>query len=350
MNNSVIGGEYAINPLLDESKLQNERINYYSCGRMAIKAILMRVVQNSKEIVLLPDHFCESIPYTISQMGIGCRFYRILENFQPDISSIESNLKESKAIVLVNYFGLISNSFFDGLIKRIKSINRDIIVIMDNVQNYFGMDDDLKIDYSFTSLRKWFPVPDGSTIIYRKGNEVVHLFPENAESGESLFAKYKFAGNVLKLFNDIIGDEICLELIDKGEKLLSDSVPISSIDWTGKAMEIMDYHSIKEKRRHNAKILHDGLEKLGVKHLYIDNAIPLFVPIVLDNEKDRNRIRKRMFENKIFCPIHWDETWKKRYDNVLENNLSKHELSLICDQRYGEEEMKYQLEILENEC
>ena len=86
MNNSVIGGEYAINPLLDESKLQNERINYYSCGRMAIKAILMRVVQNSKEIVLLPDHFCESIPYTISQMGIGCRFYRILENFQPDIN------------------------------------------------------------------------------------------------------------------------------------------------------------------------------------------------------------------------------------------------------------------------
>ncbi|SEQ17112.1 hypothetical protein SAMN02910369_01316 [Lachnospiraceae bacterium NE2001] len=350
MNNNVIGGEYVINPILDDSKLHNERKNYYSCGRMAIKAILMRVVQKSNEIVLLPDHFCESIPYTISQMGIGCSFYRILDNFQPDISSIESNIKESKAIVLVNYFGLISNSFFDGLINRIKSINNDIIVIMDNVQNYFGMDDDLNFDYSFTSFRKWFPVPDGSTIIYRKGNDAVRLFPENDKCGESLFAKYKFAGNVLKMFNYIIGDEICLELIEKGEKLLSDSIPISSIDWTGKAMEIMDYQSIKEKRRYNAKILHEGLVKLGIKHLYIDNAIPLFVPIVLEDERDRNRIRKRMFENKIFCPIHWDETWKQRYDNVHENNLSKQELSLICDQRYGEEEMSFQLEILENEC
>lgn len=350
MNNNVIGGEYVIDPALIDSRLQNETSKYFSCGRMAMRVILNRIFHDTKGVVLLPDHLCESVPFTISQMGLECQFYRILDNFQPDLGSVESKLKEAQAIILVNYFGLISNSFFDELIKRIKNVNNDIVVIIDNVQNYFGMDNNLEFDYSFTSFRKWFPVPDGSSIIHRSGNKVEQLFPEGNECCENLFAKYKFAGNVLKSFNDIIGDDICLELIEKGETILSNSVPISSIDWTGKAMREINFHSVKDKRKHNARILHEGLEKLGIKHLYIENSIPLFIPIVFENEVKRNRIRKKMFDNKIFCPIHWDETWKRRYNNVLDNDLSKHELSLICDQRYGMQEMNYQLEILENEC
>lgn len=65
--------------------------------------------------------------------------------------------------------------------------------------------------------------------------------------------------------------------------------------------------------------------------------------------KRRDEIRKAFFHNNIFCPIHWPADWQINYSDVRTNPLYEMELSLICDQRYGEEEMTMQLEILKGE-
>ena len=57
----------------------------------------------------------------------------------------------------------------------------------------------------------------------------------------------------------------------------------------------------------------------------------------------RDEFRKYLIQNRIYCPIHWElsnihsisENAKEIYNNVL---------SLVCDQRYDESEIRYFIE------
>ena len=218
------------------------------------------------------------------------------------------------------------------------------------MQNYAGLYDELGQDYTFTSYRKWFPVPDGACVIWRNGETYQTLSPQSEEDRtiQPLFSKYKFAGNVLKNYRDIVGDEICLKLLEKGEEILESEEACRALAWTERTMMKMEISGFLERRRKNAEMLHQGLEAMEIPHLYQEDATPLFVPVLL--HKNRDKVRKVMFQQSVFCPIHWGEEWKKAHKEAGPNRLAEMELSLICDQRYGEKEMQRQLEILQNEC
>lgn len=268
----------------------------------------------------------------------------------PDTDTILSAADKSNAILLVNYFGMISTDAMNTTINAIRSANHNITVIMDDVQNYYGLYDEKNCDFAFTSLRKWFPVPDGAPVIRNNAGAQESLYPE-AEAADRqipLFSQYKFAGNILKNYREVIGDDICLELIEKGEELIDSDTSEAAMPYTSAAIKSTDLEDIRKKRQHNAAILHKELIRMGIPHLYSEDAVPLFVPIVLKNGRDK--VRKAMFENSVFCPIHWNDGWQDRFNGVDVNPLSNMELSLICDQRYDEEDMLYQLEILRNEC
>ena len=85
-------------------------------------------------------------------------------------------------------------------------------------------------------------------------------------------------------------------------------------------------------------MLYDGL-KDAVEFVFLkeDMDCPLFVPIIT---KKRNEIRQFLTDNKIYCPVHWPKP------AGCESNLYDTELSLICDQRYSEEDMKRLVEVL----
>lgn len=106
----------------------------------------------------------------------------------------------------------------------------------------------------------------------------------------------------------------------------------------------LDREDAEKKRKRNAKILHEGLKKIGIIDIYREDAVPLFVPVLL---KNRTEIRKKLFNHQIFCPLHWP------HESAIlqgQNILYDMELSLICDQRYDENDMKQILEILESAC
>ena len=58
----------------------------------------------------------------------------------------------------------------------------------------------------------------------------------------------------------------------------------------------------------------------------------MFVPIIVPNGK-RDALRRHLIRNEIYCPVHWP-----RPEGCV-SNLYDGELSLICDQRYGIEDM-----------
>lgn len=75
-----------------------------------------------------------------------------------------------------------------------------------------------------------------------------------------------------------------------------------------------------------------------------NDAVPLFVPIILQK---RDKVRKAMFAEHIFCPVHWPVI---EYKEELKTGvyMAEHELSLIVDHRYSSDDMDRILTVIKN--
>ena len=106
-----------------------------------------------------------------------------------------------------------------------------------------------------------------------------------------------------------------------------------------------DLQSVKRQRRENAAYIHKHLKGVRLVYDLSENAVPLFVPVLFENEEQRNAVRKGLIEKNIYCPIHWPRPSLIPADHPV-NDIVSRELSLICDQRYGLEEIKREIETI----
>ncbi|MBP3366678.1 MAG: hypothetical protein J6K96_06740 [Treponema sp.] len=264
--------------------------------------------------------------------GIDYSFYHINDCLLPDETDLFSKIKKPVIVLLISYFGIVS---MKRIAEQIKKASPDSIVIVDDVQNYYGIEYKDFADYRFTSYRKWFAVPDGAEVYSRNG-EIKPNIRKNS------FAQYKFAGNILKNYSNWVDDKICLDLLDKGEAILDSEYDVACSEISRSLINNIPFDEIKRKRKENAAYLHRRLTELGIRHLYNKNSVPLFMPVFLQN---RAEVRRAMFANSIFTPVHWPYESEK-LNGFIKNRLYDTELSLICDQRYSEDDMEKQISII----
>lgn len=333
---AVIGGEF----LLDSSVLKKELINdispKYSLGRTCLYSILEASMKEVEEI-LCPDYICSSVTEVPHRIGIPIRHYHVLCNFLPDLESIRNSIggsDEKKAIILVAYFGMID---LDDVIKPLRKEYPSLMIIIDDVQNYYGFGRHVDYDYCFSSCRKWFCTPDGADILQRNKARILKDYPMEPE-----YIQYKVAGNLLKNYSWLMGEAVALELISKGEALMDEDYLFRCSDIARELLKRTNFFNAEKKRKTNAAFLHGGLDKLGIEHLFNPDLVPFFVPIVV---KDRDKLRKHLFSLRIFAPVHWPVDDLDLQGN---NELYRKELSLICDQRYNEEDMERILKGIED--
>lgn len=333
----VIGGEFLIDP---QVYLQTENIcnntSLFSCGRAALFAILRAISANEGySVILVPDYLCRSITHTIDDVGLEYRFYHIGEDLLPDWETLEPLLEKADAVLLVNYFGLVNVQPFINKVKE-KRKDGNFAILLDCVQDFYGMENAKGYDFAFSSYRKWFPVPDGATI-YNVTGKIIQNF-----SARNDFAQYKFAGNILKQFSSEVHPELYLLLLEQGEERLDKGYRCECSEISRRLIPILDFEGAAEKRKSNARILHEGLTAWGIRHLYQEDVVPMAIPIFLEKER-RDEVRKRLFRDNIFAPVHWP--WENKSVNG-ENVLYDIELSLVCDQRYGDDDMRRELAVL----
>lgn len=394
----IIGGEFAIAPeifnsaldscgILDHDNTSNtvaasfsddsndNSTLFFSSGRAALYAALCAEKTEASLQVVLPNYLCSSVIDAVNDAGLVYSFYHIQDSLYPDMDSLvgsvcatedsrykkdtrsenESRFKnDSKsqndsrsrtAIILINYFGLLDlNETIEAIRKQVP----EPIIMLDDVQNYYGFETESDYDYAFTSLRKWFPVPDGGILkVKNKAKRKALLEVYDLMNDSNLFVSYKLSGDLLKSYREVIKDEVCLELIEKGEELLDHNYKCRISDISYKLFNTYikkEQENAANRRKDNARYLHEGLLKLNIKHIYKESAVPLFIPVFLDSDK-RDVVRKKMFDNNIFCPVHWKKT-KESDSLTVSNILYDMELSLICDQRYNLSDMDRILEIL----
>ena len=100
-----------------------------------------------------------------------------------------------------------------------------------------------------------------------------------------------------------------------------------------------------EQRRENAAYIHYNLKGVQFMYEFTDKSVPLFVPVLFESKEQRDYVRKKLIEQQIYCPVHWPQPKQIPADYKV-NDIVNRELSLICDQRYGINEIKREIETI----
>jgi len=337
--NEIIGGEFDV----DLQSLQYKHSGYvsldgiykYSTGRSALYYILLDLKQNRNiSKVLLPDYLCSSVVIAAEKAEVEVVFYPLNDKLELDEKGFANLYTEDSAVLIINYFGLQN---IQSQVSYVRSLNKDAVIIEDDVQAYYEFANDLSgVDYKFTSLRKTFPCPDGGLV--KTSNPLPVIDSTNK------FHQYKLAGSILKSLRkpEYYDDEVYLTMFEKGESMIDDDIASGMSNMAVDIITKTDTERLAYIRRRNAKYICDGLQSLGIQTIIPvpEDKTPLFVPIYLD---DRNKVRKYMFQHNCFCPVHWPLEGM----NVKKGaEMAEHELSIIVDQRYTNEDMEYILDLI----
>jgi len=243
-------------------------------------------------------------------------FYDVNEKLEPKILP---TLKENELFVYINYFG-VKDHCCKELIKKF----RDKLVI-DNTHSFFNKG--YKNNYSFTSARKYFGVPDGAYLYLKNKDMDVFDFPRQEHISldhniARLEENYPLAYKNYLLAEKNFGSEI-LKISKISEKIL----------------ETVNYESVKKTRKRNFKYLHERLKHLNQFKLDdLSETTPFCYPLLLKIEIDKSLFHK----NNIFIPTLWpDISLKKNSDFNFVESFAKRLLPLPIDHRYNDVDMKH---------
>lgn len=339
-NNHIIGGEFDVDlqgfQFIKSNNDSLEGVYKYSSGRSALYYILLDVQKRyGITTVYLPDYLCSSVVMAAQKCQMKVVFYNLNDQLEIDAERFPMPSEAKVAVLLINYFGLKN---LEQQVAFVRSISKNAIIIEDDVQAFYEFQKkELIADYKFTSLRKTFACPDGGLV--KTHNELAVVAAGNK------FHQYKFAGSVLKSLRkpEYYDDDVYLHLFEKGESYIDDEIMMGMSQMSQEIIVKNDLERIAYIRQRNAKQMLEGLKILGVRTVIpvLEGKTPLFIPIWLD---DRNKVRKRMFQQRIFCPIHWPLGGM----NVQKGaEMAEHEMSIIIDQRYVNKDMDSILNTLE---
>lgn len=331
----MLGGEFEIDLSIQREFVPQPDTYYYASGRTALYQILRSLgPQHTK--VWMPDWLCHTMLEAAEKAGFEVVFYELDSDFKATLGALDrSGFRSGDVMLMVNYFGLQD---LTSTAKTVKEAYPDAIVIEDDVQAYwsFAEKENPFTDYRFTSMRKAFAIPDGGLVKTTR--------PMLEATCPNTFAPLKVKAGVMKQHRGEAGikDEEYLALFKQGDELISGNYDSRMSDDSQRLFAGTDFEQAKHRRRTNARVILEGLIMLGIKPLLEVPAdcVPLFIPIYLENRDD---VRKRMFKNEVFCPVHWP------LEGMLlkkGKQMAEHELSLIVDQRYDERNMEQIISLL----
>ena len=289
-------------------------------GRNALEYIL-RYIGDIRS-VYLPYYTCEVVLEPLKKLHIPYSFYHInaklemVEDIQP---------KEREYIIANNYFG-IKDAYIQELADKYGKH-----LIIDSAQALFFMP--IPGVKMFYSTRKFVGVADGG-IAYGVDDKYSLLFDEDDSTTHDSHLCIRKEKGAEAGFKDYQLNETKL-----------DNQPIRLMCRnTRDALWHIDYDRVIVKRRDNFAFLHKSLREKNFLHLPDLNtfACPMVYPFV--TRLDRN-LRKELINRSVFVAKYWPNVHRlSSYE--IEYDLATRIVAIPCDHRYGEDEMRHIINLI----
>lgn len=320
-----------------------------SSGRGAIKLLLSHLPQ--VKIALLPEYTCSSVIAPMEEMGVTCCYYPVNKDFSVDEGILFDLIEKfsPQMVYFQSYYG------FDTL-KSIKQTyqliqQKGMLVVEDITHSWLCDFNTTDADYSVASLRKWLEIPDGGVLLSDK-----HAldFDMNGEESAMIVSEFVKASEWKEKYFSTLDpsdkEAFRQHYVNAKDLLQQDTTVYRMSSVAQSVLAQVDFGDIIKKRRENAAFLHQNIKSewvasCGVK--FTDDATPLYYPIYVKG--DRKKLQQALAVNDIYCPVHWPVP-SQAAQLIGEEGvyIYSHVLSLICDQRYDEDDMKAIVQIINN--
>jgi hypothetical protein len=289
-----------------------------STGRACLNLTLQELKPTK---VYLPFFCCNAVYEPLDLLGIEYQFYEI--NLKLELED-NIKLKDGELLIYCDFYGLKS-SYVDSLI----SIYKDRIVI-DNTHNYFHKN--YENNYSFTSARKYFGVPDGA-FLYTPSNKINNQDFERNTAVSISHNYFRLIGEQSKGYNAYTKYEETLNSEVKSISLLSERL-----------LKSVNYKEVRKQRIENFSYLHNAFKENNELNFSDSHSSPFCYPLLLKDTINR----KEIYEKSLFVPTLWGDVLVRNGNENYKNStrFSRDVLPLPIDHRYSLEDMEYIVTII----
>lgn len=311
--------------------------SYFNTGRAAIEALLVYLKGQGKRKVWLPGYNCSSVLDSAKRAGIDIELYEVDRGLNID-SSVFGKLQRSDILYLVNFFGKPELHNTLELVRAAQKKN--IVIVEDLTLGLLSKGENVGFgDYLIGSVRKWLPITDGGFVAS------LNPLPDfKKEQAANDYTFYYFAAQIMKdsyLKDTTLDKQQFLDISNEGMKALFSDYTIREMSKVAKKVTYAtDLNKVAFERYENYKYLYRLLSEISELRLMVapvDGMVPLGMVICVE---DRDDLFKCLIQNNIYCNIHWRENESTKLFQDADY-LSKHCLTIPCDQRYNHEHMDY---------
>ncbi|MCF0260242.1 MAG: hypothetical protein HUJ54_10325 [Erysipelotrichaceae bacterium] len=330
-----IGSEYSMQSCILGKNHYKNLINYPKryvlSGRTGLFLIASELKSSGVSTIALPAYCCSSMIEPFIKADIKVSFYE------------KDEILDVEVILIMDYFGFLQAETVE-LAKA--SAEKGLKVVVDATQTAFSKSASYKYaDYILVSYRKWFDCLCAA-VYSKNGFATPEYTKENVEFRRIWRLAAKKKSEYLK--NGLGDKQEFLELFSTANKILKDDYIGYCADRAEvEYFENVDSTWLRSRRRENAAtLLNDLSGKINFMFTELcPEDCPLFVPALLFNE-NRDKLRGTLIGKSIYCPCHWPINTGFPYQKTL---FHEQEISLICDQRYSPNTIKFEAEqVLKN--
>ena len=304
-------------------------------GRQCIVSLIR---QYGWKRVWIPDYFCYEVIETIKeQTSVKVVFYEDTPLSEGTVTDLP--FQGGDVLLRMNYFGLRNH-------RSNKCIT--VPVIEDHSHDPFGhwaLYSDA--DWCISSIRKILPIPEGGMMWSPKGNALGVSFQPSKKNEQIAAIRWEGMEMKAKYLNgeDIIKNEFrkkyteTEEWFDKAEPSLIDDRSRNVVS------EELDINLWQGAKRKNWNLLKSLVEKETCRILEPeDESCTMFSLVLLfESKKHREAVRKKLIEASVYPAILWTVS---SCASMEARSFSDRMLSVHCDGRYQEEDVRQLAEIL----
>lgn len=322
-----IGSEFWDVPTISQqNSLFSESTQWFLSGRSALKAIIKEL--GEARSVSLPSWCCDSMIKPFVDAHYSINFYPVY--FERGlVQEVDLN---ADVLFVMDYFG------YTGTIPDLS--NYKGTVIRDITHSLFSSTYS-DADYYFGSLRKWCGVWTGG---YLCTGDRHKLEIKDGDDQGYTGLRQKAMAEKAEYIRGTREDKGYLEIFDKAEDALEHVGIVRAAYRDVEMLKRLDVKEIKNWRKANAEVLRTAFPDWLIFPYLLPTDTPMFVPVLVPDGK-RDVLRRHLIENDIYCPVHWPVSEYHRLDERTAH-IYQNELSLVCDQRYTENDMYRMVETI----
>lgn len=277
--------------------------------------------------VWLPSYLCKTIVQALP--GATIHFYPVDARLQIASNVWISEVQAGDLVVFIDYFGFAADSLAIGGVKQ-----RGAWVLEDASQALLSRVTNPLSDFVVYSPRKFLGVPDGGILLFQSGRSFA--YEPLLEPPAAWWLQAWRASLLRREFDRHGGARHWYDLY----RAIEDATPYEPVRMSQLSAWLLQHHfnyaEIARRRIANYQRLLDGLGEYALFPSLPEGVVPLGFPICI---AQRAGVQQQLFAHNIYPPIHWEIAGVVPRTYGESHHLASQILTLVCDQRYGKEEM-----------